>query len=118
MVSPDALPAHVCAFDAALITAINPYASPLKLFEALAAGVVTIAPRQANLTAVIAHGKNGLLFEPGCPRSLADCLQTLLADRSRQRSLGEAGRQSLVENDWTWDGNAARVVQVYEELAR
>ena len=51
-VSQEELPVCVCAFDAGLIPAINPYASPLKLFEALAAGVATVAPRQGNPTSV------------------------------------------------------------------
>ena len=110
------LPVHVCAFDAALIPAINPYASPLKLFEALAAGVVAVAPHQANLTEILATGENGLLFEPGSAASLGACLEDLVASPARARELGEAGRRSLTEHDWTWQGNARRVVAAYQEL--
>ena len=115
-VSREDLPLHVCAFDAALIPAINPYASPLKLFEALAAGVVAVAPRQANLTEILASGDNGLLFEPGSVESLGGHLEDLVASPGRARQLGEAGRRSLVEHDWTWEGNARRVVAAYQEL--
>lgn len=115
-VSREDLPVHVCAFDAALIPAINPYASPLKLFEALAAGVVAVAPHQANLTEILASGENGLLFEPGSAASLGACLEDLVASPARARELGEAGRRSLTEHDWTWQGNARRVVAAYQEL--
>jgi glycosyltransferase involved in cell wall biosynthesis len=115
-VSREDLPLHVCAFDAALIPAINPYASPLKLFEALAAGVVAVAPRQANLTEILESKENGLLFEPGSAASLGACLEDLVANPARARELGEAGRRSLVAHDWTWAGNARRVVAAYQEL--
>ena len=41
------VPAACLAFDVALIPAINDYASPLKLFDSLAAGVATVALDQA-----------------------------------------------------------------------
>jgi glycosyltransferase involved in cell wall biosynthesis len=116
VVPPASLPAHVAAFDAALIPAINRYASPLKLFESLAAGVITLAPDQPNLRERITDGENGLLFEADSADSLADKLAGVVADGELARQIGEAGRRSLLDNDWTWRGNARRVVACYEEL--
>jgi len=112
----DQLRAHVTAFDAALIPAINGYASPLKLFDALAAGVAVIAPAQPNLTERVDDGRTGLLFEPGDVDSLSGKLRELVEDEGRARALGAAGLQSLIEHDWTWRGNARRVVACFEEL--
>ncbi len=108
-VPPDLLPAHVMACDAALIPAINAYASPLKLFDSLAAGVPTLAPDQPNLRENVTDGSNGLLFAPGSVESLADRLGRLVHDRGFARALGAAGRASLVAHEWTWRGNARRV---------
>jgi glycosyltransferase involved in cell wall biosynthesis len=116
VVPPERLAAHLCAFDAGLIPAINDYASPLKLFDTLAAGVVTVAPDQANLRERIDDGVNGLLFAPGSVDDLAAKLAPIVADPQRARAIGEAGRRTLIERDWTWTGNARRVVQVYEDL--
>ncbi|MBK8977559.1 MAG: glycosyltransferase family 4 protein [Planctomycetes bacterium] len=110
----DRVPEIVGAFDAALIPAANDYASPLKIFDSLAAGVPTIAPRQPNIAETIEHGVNGLLFEPGDIDSLALQLATLVGDRDGARRLGAAGRQSLIERQWTWLGNARRVVESFE----
>lgn len=110
------LPAHVMACDGALIPAINEYASPLKLFDSLAAGVPTLAPDQPNLRENVRHGENGLLFAPGSADALAAQLARLLQDRVFAVRLGEAGRRSLLQNRWTWAGNAARVAAVYERL--
>lgn len=116
-VPPELLPAHVLACDATLIPAINPYASPLKLFDSLAAGVPALAPDQPNLREIVRDGENGLLFAAGDANDLAAKLERLVADRAFAQRLGEQGRTSLVTNDWTWAGNAARVTAVYEGLA-
>lgn len=116
VVPPELLPAHVMATDAALVPAINAYASPLKLFDSLAAGVPTLAPDQPNLRENLRDGENGLLFEPGNVVSLAAGLRRLVADRELARALGAAGRRSLEAADWTWSGNARRVVSIYERL--
>ncbi|MGE3175634.1 MAG: glycosyltransferase [Planctomycetota bacterium] len=113
---PDVLPAHVCAVDAALIPAINGYASPLKLFDTLAAGVPTLAPDQPNLRELVADGDSALLFAPGDGDALAAALLRLLDDRELGPRIGSRGRELLRERDWTWDGNAARVAAIAAEL--
>ncbi len=114
----EALPAHVMATDAALIPAINAWASPLKLFDSLAAGVVTIAPDQPNLRETIRDGEDGVLFAPGDAGALARALAGLCADRARARRIGAAGRARLLAQRWTWAGNAERVLAVHERLVR
>jgi glycosyltransferase involved in cell wall biosynthesis len=111
-----ALPAHQLACDAALIPAINPYASPLKLFDALAAGVPVLAPDQPNLRETITSGTNGLLFAPGDGAALAAGVQALAADAALRQRLGAAGRASLERQRWTWTGNAERVIAAYASL--
>jgi len=117
-VPPELLPSHVSAFDACLIPAINAYASPLKLFDALAAGVPALAPDQPNLRELLVHGENGLLFTPGSVDALAAQLGALVADPQLARRLGAAGRRSLLQQRWTWDGNAARIAAVYAAVTQ
>jgi glycosyltransferase involved in cell wall biosynthesis len=112
----DLLPAHVLACDGALIPAINDYASPLKLFDSLAAGVPTLAPDQPNLREVVRDGETALLFAPGDAGDLARQLRRLVEDRSFALRVGEAGRRALLQNDWTWTGNARAVVEAFESL--
>lgn len=109
----DMVPAHVLAMDATLVPAINPYASPLKLFDALAAAVPVIAPDQPNLRELLEHERNGLLFRQGDAASLALQVRRLVGDREFARQLGCAGRELLLREDWTWSGNARRVVRAY-----
>lgn len=116
-VPPELVPTHVLACDAALIAGINAYASPLKLFDSLAAGVPTLAPDQPNLREILVPDDNGLLFRAGSADALAAALGALLADPQRAAAIGARGRQSLLQNRWTWDGNAERVAQCFAELA-
>jgi glycosyltransferase involved in cell wall biosynthesis len=37
----------------------------------------------------------------------------LAADASLRRTLGERARQDIVERDYTWSGNARRIVEIY-----
>ncbi len=115
-VAPELLPPHVCAVDATLIPAINDYASPLKLFDSLAAGVPTLAPDQPNLRELVTDGENALLFRPGDGEALAHRLTQLVSDRNLGPRIGAAGQRSLMDQRWTWDGNAARVAELAREL--
>ncbi|MBM3973821.1 MAG: glycosyltransferase family 4 protein [Planctomycetes bacterium] len=118
VVPPELLPMHVLACDGALIPAINAYASPLKLFDSLAAGVPTVAPDQPNLRETLVHGDTGLLFRPGDADDLARQLARLVGDRAGARALGARGRAALHAQQWTWQGNAGRVLEVFAGLRR
>ena len=88
----------------------------MKLFDAFAAGVPVVAPDQPNIAERIEDGRNGLLFAPNSAGSLGSKLEELARERQRARDIGAAGRRSLVDNEWTWRGNARRVVACFEEL--
>jgi glycosyltransferase involved in cell wall biosynthesis len=41
---------------------------------------------------------------------------SLARDPERRQRIGAAGRRLLLEQDWTWAGNARRVIEAFEEL--
>jgi len=110
------IPNLLPAFDVALVPAINPYASPLKLFEYMAAGLAVVAPDQPNLREVLEHGKNALLVRPEDGSALLEALGSLVNDARLRARLGGEARRSIEERDLTWRGNARRVVRAVEEL--
>ena len=112
------VPAHVCAFDVALIPAINCYASPLKLFDSMAAGVATLAPDQSNLRETVDDGVHAVLFDPASSQSFAERLRALVGDRDLRNRIGAAGAARLRDRNYTWDGNAERVERVAQALLR
>jgi glycosyltransferase involved in cell wall biosynthesis len=110
----DRVPALLPAFDVALVPAINPYASPLKLFEYMAAGLAVVAPDQPNLREVLADGENALLFPPGDGPALAAALGRLARAPELRARLGRSARASVEQRDLTWRANARRVVAAVE----
>lgn len=112
-----AIPRLLPAFDVALVPAINPYASPLKLFEYMAASLPTIAPDQPNLREVLTHGQDAWLVPSGDEGALRTALERLSEPELAAR-LGAAARATIERGDYTWQGNARRVVAAVEALAR
>jgi glycosyltransferase involved in cell wall biosynthesis len=110
-----AIPGLLPAFDVALVPAINPYASPLKLFEYMAAELPTVAPDQPNLREVLEHGADALLVEPGSAEALRAALVRLAGDPGLRAALGRAARRKVEALDLTWQGAARRVLSALEE---
>lgn len=113
----DRIPAVLPAFDVGLVPAINPYASPLKLHEYMAAGVPSIAPDQPNLREVLRDGHDALLVPPGDGPALVDALVRLAVAPELRRALGDNARRTIVERDLTWRGNARRVLAQVRALS-
>ena len=59
--------------------------------EAMAAGVPVLAAACPGPAALIEHGRNGFLVEPGSAAALADALASLLEDPQRRASVVPAG---------------------------
>jgi glycosyltransferase involved in cell wall biosynthesis len=110
------IPKVLPAFDVALVPAINPYASPLKLHEYMAAKLPTVAPDQPNLREVLTHGKDALLVPPGDGDALLEALGQLVRDSELRKRMGLAARATIEEQNLTWRGNALRVVSAAEAL--
>lgn len=64
---------------------------PNVLMEAMSQGLPCIATRVSAIPELIQDGVSGLLVSPVDPRALARALEDLMADPTRQQTLGEAG---------------------------
>lgn len=112
----DRIPGLLPAFDIALVPAINPYASPLKLHEYMAARLPIVAPSQPNLREVLVHEDNALLVQPGDASELGGALVRLALDGPLRDRLGTRARESVEVEDLTWAGNVRRVLARVAEL--
>jgi glycosyltransferase involved in cell wall biosynthesis len=110
----DAVPGLIASFDIALQPASVPYASPLKVFEYMAAGRAIVAPDQPNLREILEDGRTGLLFTPGDRAAFWSAVTRLVSDESLRRRLAAAARDEILRRDFTWAGNARRVVALAE----
>lgn len=92
------------------------YASPLKLFEYMAAGKPIVASDLPAVREVLRDGENALLVKPGDAASLASGITRVLdmpelARQLAQRAFDEAGA-------YTWDRRAERLEQLFDEVRR
>lgn len=114
VVARERMPAVLACVDIALQPSAVSYASPLKLFEYMAAGLAIVAPDQPNIGEVLTHGRDALLFPPDDAEAFRLAILSLSGDDGLRRRLGRAARATVAERAYTWDANAARV----EALAR
>jgi glycosyltransferase involved in cell wall biosynthesis len=112
VVSRDALPGYIAAFDVALQPGVVEYASPLKLFEYLAAGRVIVAPKTRNIEEVLKDGENALLFRPDDLANFSEVLDRACTDEGLRRRVSQGARETIAKRGLTWENNAAKVVSL------
>jgi glycosyltransferase involved in cell wall biosynthesis len=102
-ISHSAIPSYIRSMD----IAVAPYPklqdfyfSPLKLFEYMACGRAVVASGIGQIKNVITHGVNGMMYDPGDVRGLADALKILLSDQSKRESLGKNGVEEMRGRSW------------------
>lgn len=106
------IPGYLARMDVCVQPAATAWASPLKLFEYMAAGKAIIAPDQPNLREILTHERDALLFPPGDGAAMMDALAALCADVTLRRELGAGARATIEERRLTWAHNAERVERI------
>lgn len=110
LVDREQIPALLADIDIALQPASVAYASPLKLFEYMAAGCAIIAPDQPNIREVLTHNQSALLVDPADKQALWRAVRQLAADPALRDRLGRAARSAVLSRPYLWDHNAARII--------
>jgi glycosyltransferase involved in cell wall biosynthesis len=87
------------------------YFSPLKVFEYMACGVPVVAAAVGQIPEVVRDGETGLLYPPDDIDALVSACGQLLANPALRQRLGKAAAAE-VHGRYTWDHNAARVVEL------
>jgi len=105
------IPGLICSFDIALQPRAVAYASPLKLFEYMAAGRAIVAPDQPNIREILSDRENAILFDPEEPAAIWQAIRRLAGDPGLRERLGRAAQLALQARDYTWPANALRVTE-------
>jgi glycosyltransferase involved in cell wall biosynthesis len=90
--------------------------SPLKVLEAMAAGVPVVASDLPAVRELMTDGVEGMLIQPDRPAALARQFRVLFEYPELRRTLGAAGRRRI-EQSLTWEHAAERLLAVYARLA-
>lgn len=88
----------------------------LSLVEAAACGLPLVGSRTGGIVDVIAHGRSGLLVEPGDVGSLGSALLTLVEDPALRTRLGREARRTACERFDVEDG-LVRYRALFAEVA-
>jgi glycosyltransferase involved in cell wall biosynthesis len=86
----------------------------MSVLEGMAYGKPIIASRIGGLPEQVEDGQTGLLFEPGNADELLQAIESLAADRSLRRSMGQAARKRL-EIEYSLDRHCAALTSLYRE---
>jgi len=83
--------------------------------EAMALGKPVIGCRGEGIEDFVEHKKTGMLVKPKNTDSLVEALEFLLSYPDEARVIGEKARSLVLEN-YTWEKNAGKIVEVYQEV--
>lgn len=112
----DEMTSFVAAFDIALQPRAIGYASPLKIFEYMAAGRAIVAPDLPNIWEILEHDKTAVLVDPIHATAFHAAIERLARDPALRLRLGGAARDELLRRGFTWDANASRVTSLCRAL--
>ena len=91
----------------------EPFGMPI--IEAMACGLPVVATRGGGIPEIIENGKTGLLVERGDAGTLAEAIVSLIQDQPLRDSIGNAGRQCVLER-FTWDRISEDLLSAYGKL--
>jgi len=87
----------------------------LVYIEAMAHAKPVVAVQEQGVDGIVVHKETGLLVKPRDADSLVEALDFLLSHPEEARAMGERARKLVLEN-YTWEKNAARTMEVYNEV--
>jgi glycosyltransferase involved in cell wall biosynthesis len=112
-----AVPGLLAAADIVVVPSVRDEAGnidglPVVVLEAMSAGKPVVATALAGIPLAVDHHVTGMLCAPGDSAALAQALNTLLADDSKRRDMGNQGRAKVVES-LNWNAISARHRKLY-----
>ena len=91
------------------------YASPMKLFEYMAAGRPIVASDVVSLREVVSDGRTACLVRPDSPEALADGIRKVLADPAAAGRMARAAFEEV--RNHTWARRAERIEGLLDAVA-
>jgi glycosyltransferase involved in cell wall biosynthesis len=106
--------AYMAACDAFIMPSWDE-AFGIVYLEAMAHGKPIVGSQGEGIAGIVTHGETGLLVPPRSVDAIEEALLWLLDHPVEAERMGQRAR-SLVERQYTWEHNACRVKEIYEEI--
>jgi glycosyltransferase involved in cell wall biosynthesis len=88
---------------------------PMSVLEAMAAARAVVASDIGGIPELVLNRETGLLFEPGKPEQLRQCLEEIMGNPALRIQLGAAGRTRAQEH-FSADEHNRKLMQIYQGL--
>jgi glycosyltransferase involved in cell wall biosynthesis len=93
------------------------YASPMKMWDYMLAGLPFIGPNFAVEVAPIVEELNcGLLIDTSSPTEIAKALDWICENPAKAVEMGQRGRKGVIEK-YNWESEAEKLISIYNQLA-
>jgi len=88
---------------------------PNVINEAMASECSIVATNIRGIPEQIKDGYNGFLVEPKNADMLAEKISYLLNNETEMVRMGKNGRKRIIEEGWTWEGYAKKIMDIYKK---
>lgn len=106
------IPGYLYKMDVAIHHSANPYMSPLKIFEYMAAGLPVIGPDIPAVKEIFKNGEDIILVTKDTD-DLADKMLYLLQNEKKRSHIAEAGKDKILAQ-YGWDTNVDSILTVIQ----
>lgn len=89
---------------------------PIVIYEAMSCELPIIATDAGGVSEQVENGYNGFVVKPGDSKALADNIAYLLENEDLRKNMCRNSRKRIIEQGWTWNDYAQRVIKIYESL--
>jgi len=114
------VPCYIAASDVCLVphhrTTHTDYAIPHKLFQYMLMAKPVIVSDCVALERIVQEARNGLVFQAGNPRDLADKIEHLYRDADFRETCGQRGRQAVLDR-YNWETESKKLLELYRRLS-
>jgi len=93
----------------------NVYASPNKLFEAMASGIPIIVNENTSMANIVRKENCGIIIPYGNKESLIEAISCLKDNKGLRKRLGDNGRKAY-ENKYNWKIMENRLNGIYHQV--